>query len=86
MNPPQPQHPADATFGAAARLVGYDLAAAEAQPGGTLALTLHWQALAATDRPYTVFVHLIDEAGNGVGLRGWRAGRRRVPHPRLAGR
>ena len=63
MNTPQPQHPADATFGAAARLVGYDLAATEAQPGGTLALTLHWQALAAPDRAYTVFVHLVDTAG-----------------------
>ena len=32
-------------------------------PGSALALTLHWQALAAADRPYTVFVHLVDEAG-----------------------
>ncbi len=63
MTQPEPQQPADATFGSLARLVGYDLAAAEAQPGHTLALTLHWQALAATDRPYTVFVHLIDSAG-----------------------
>ena len=63
MAPPEPQQPADATFGSLARLVGYDLAAAEAQPGRTLALTLHWQALAASDRPYTVFVHLIDNAG-----------------------
>jgi uncharacterized membrane protein len=60
---PQPQHPADAIFGSVARLVGYDLASAEAQPGGALDLTLHWQALASTDRPYTVFVHLLDEAG-----------------------
>jgi hypothetical protein len=60
---PQPQHPADATFGSVARLVGYDLASAEARPGGALDLTLHWQALASTDRPYTVFVHLLDEAG-----------------------
>jgi hypothetical protein len=60
---PQPQHPADATFGSTARLVGYDLASAETRPGGALNLTLHWQALASTDRPYTVFVHLLDEAG-----------------------
>jgi hypothetical protein len=64
---PQPQHPADATFGSAARLVGYDLVSAEARPGGALDLTLHWQALTSTDRPSTVFVHLLDEAGNVKG-------------------
>ena len=26
-------------------------------------MTLYWQASAATDRPYTVFVHLVDELG-----------------------
>jgi hypothetical protein len=36
-------------------------------PGGTLDLTLHWQALASADRAYTVFVHLLDEAGNVKG-------------------
>ena len=67
LTPPQPQHPADATFGDVARLIGYDLASAETRPGGALDLTLHWQALASTDRPYTVFVHLLDEAGNVKG-------------------
>jgi len=60
---PQPQHPADATFGSTARLAGYDLASTAMRPGGALDLTLRWQALASTDRPYTVFVHLLDEAG-----------------------
>ena len=63
LTPPQPQHPADVTFGDAARLAGYDLASVETQPGGALDLTLHWQALTSTDRAYTVFVHLLDEAG-----------------------
>ena len=67
MTTPQPQHRADATFGDTARLLGYDLASAETRPGGALDLTLHWQALASTDRPYTVFVHLLDEAGNVKG-------------------
>ena len=67
MTPPQPQHRADATYGDAARLAGYDLASAEMRPGGALDLTLHWQALASTDRPYTVFVHLLDEAGTVKG-------------------
>jgi hypothetical protein len=63
MTPPQPQHPADATFSDIARLIGYNLASAEMRPGGALDLTLHWQALTPADRAYTVFVHLLDEAG-----------------------
>jgi hypothetical protein len=63
MNPPQPQHPTDATFDGVARLVGYDLPLETIGPGGALPMTLHWQALGATERPYTVFVHLVDEAG-----------------------
>ena len=63
--PPKPQHPADVAFGQVGRLVGYDLAVPSGgfQPGAAIPLTLHWQASAATDRPYTVFVHLVDEAG-----------------------
>ncbi len=71
MQPPQPEHPLDATLGEVARLVGYDLGDEAVTPGGTLPLTLHWQALGATDRPYTVFVHLVDEAGN---IRGYGDG------------
>ena len=69
LTPPQPQHPADVTFGNVARLIGYDLATpiTGRGPGGTLDLTLHWQALAPSDRAYTVFVHLLDEAGNFKG-------------------
>lgn len=81
MTPPQPQHSADATFSSVARLTGYDLVATETQPGGTLALTLHWQALAATDRPYTVFVHLLDEAGTVWGYGDAEPGRGAFPTP-----
>ena len=63
--PPKPQHPTDVPFGPAGRLVGYDLAASSGglQPGAAIPLTLYWQASAATDRPYTVFAHLVDGAG-----------------------
>jgi hypothetical protein len=64
MTPPQPEHAADTTFGGVARLMGYDLPTETIAPGGELSLTLHWQALGATDRPYTIFVHLVDEAWN----------------------
>jgi hypothetical protein len=29
-------------------------------PGGTISLTLYWQATGTSPQPYTVFVHLID--------------------------
>jgi uncharacterized membrane protein len=65
MQPPSPRFATDEKFGAAARLVGYDLPLWEVPPipGETIPLTLHWQAQGATDRPYTVFVHLIDDTG-----------------------
>jgi hypothetical protein len=63
--PPKPQQSADAAFGQAGRLIGYDLAAPSGgfPPGAAIPLTLYWQAGVATDRPYTVFVHLVDGAG-----------------------
>ncbi len=63
MTAPAPQVPADVSFGQVARLVGYDQAAGD----NALAVTLHWQALGASDRPLTVFVHLLDEQGNVIG-------------------
>jgi len=63
MNAPKPTFPADVTFGNTAHLTGVDLNQGAVDRGGALALTLHWRALEATDRPYTVFVHLVDEQG-----------------------
>lgn len=71
--PPQPQHGADVLFAPAGRLIGYDLAAGEEgfRPGAVIPLTLYWQAAAATERPLTVFVHLVNEAGE---IRGYGDG------------
>ncbi len=63
MTPPKPAWPADVSFDGAAHLVGYDLPTGQVAGGGKLVVTLHWQAVAASDRPYTVFVHLVDEQG-----------------------
>jgi 4-amino-4-deoxy-L-arabinose transferase-like glycosyltransferase len=58
---PAPSHPATARFGSLAQLVGYDLnAPATPRPGDRLPLTLHWQAASTGERPYTVFVHLVN--------------------------
>ena len=54
------QHTVAANLDNKALLVGYGLAAQEIEAGGTLRLTLYWQALAEMDRRYTIFVHLLD--------------------------
>jgi len=45
-------------------LAGYDLSGDVVRPGGTLTVTLTWQAESRMDRGYTVFVHLFDPEGN----------------------
>lgn len=54
------QIPVAATFGDQIRLLGYDLAAEDARPGGRVTVTLYWQALGPMERNYQVFVHLYD--------------------------
>lgn len=51
-------------LGGVTHLAGYTLASEPVRPGGSVALTLAWEALAETATSYRVFVHLIDEAGN----------------------
>jgi hypothetical protein len=54
------QHPLRASLADRVALLGYDLDKATVKPGGTLHLTLYWQALAEMETSYTVFVHLLD--------------------------
>ncbi len=44
-------------------LVGYEIDPIRVKAGGTLHLTIYWQAQQEIDRDYTVFTHLIDEEG-----------------------
>jgi len=53
---PPMQHRSDVTFGDQIRLAGYDLQTSKSQ----IQLTLHWQAITAPRRDYTVFVHLFN--------------------------
>jgi hypothetical protein len=46
-----------------ARLAGYTLASEEIHAGQPLTLTLYWTAESAGNRDWTVFVHLLDGAG-----------------------
>lgn len=53
----------DVRFGSVARLVGYDVGEGPARAGGTIDLTLHWQALEPTEHSYKVFTHLVGGDG-----------------------
>ncbi len=55
------QHPLWARLGDSVLFLGYDLTSTESRPGGSLHLTLYWQALAQMGTSYTVFTHLVDE-------------------------
>jgi hypothetical protein len=56
--------PVQGQLGAAAEVLGYQAEPAEAQAGESLTVTVYWRALALTDRPYTVFVHLLGAGGS----------------------
>jgi len=60
--PPIP-HPQRARVGERIHLLGYDVQPAAVRPGEVLTLTLYWQADGPVARSYTVFTHLLDEAG-----------------------
>ena len=50
----------DADIGGVARVVGYAVNRDTVRPGESLDVTVHWLPQAATQQPYTVFVHLYD--------------------------
>lgn len=53
-------------FGETIQLAGTDVPNTVGTPGGTLELDLLWRPLATPEVDYTVFVHLLDAAGNQV--------------------
>jgi 4-amino-4-deoxy-L-arabinose transferase-like glycosyltransferase len=64
---PRDAIPLDATLGDVAVLKGYKLSTANAppvadqvRPGDRVYVTLYWQPLNRTERPYSVFIHLFD--------------------------
>lgn len=70
-DPRIPAAPLSATFGNAIQLLGVTLPAITNNQLliSNLPVTFHWQALRPTDRPYTVFLQLLNQQGNVVG--GW---------------
>ncbi|HYP39518.1 MAG TPA: DUF2723 domain-containing protein [Chloroflexia bacterium] len=65
---PEMAHRVDRRFGYSILLVGYTIEPADKlKPGDLLKLTLYWQATERIYERYTVFTHVIDEAGIKVG-------------------
>lgn len=64
---PSPQTERTAQFGQALELIGYDLPQTTWRTGEPFEIQLYWRALGPTDKPYTVFVHLLDAAGKVAG-------------------
>jgi 4-amino-4-deoxy-L-arabinose transferase-like glycosyltransferase len=62
-------HPLSASLGDKVMLLGYSLLSEEVYAGGTLELTLFWQALAALGERYVIFIHVLDPDGHIVGQR-----------------
>jgi hypothetical protein len=61
---PAPQISLEVNFNNQARLVGLDLPKTSLKAGDTLPLTLYWQGLAPLDRSWSVFVHVVNQAGD----------------------
>ncbi len=56
-------NPVNLRFGAAIRLVGYDVTPHQVTPRSTVAVTLYWQTDRTPDADYSVFLHATDAAG-----------------------
>ena len=56
-------HPMAVDLGDGIRLIGYELHPEVVAPGQNVHLLLCYEALGAMDRNYTLFVHVLDEAG-----------------------
>jgi len=61
-----PPWPSGAHFDNRFRLLGYEIPQTGVRPGSNLIITLYWEALSPDGRDYTVFVHLLNEAGELV--------------------
>ena len=61
--PPAPEHPVDAAWAGAIRLLGWDGGAAALKPGGDLAVTVYLRSEAATSAHYKLELQVVGAAG-----------------------
>lgn len=59
----EPDHPRDADMDGVVALLGYDQIPRRPLPGGSLTVSLHWEALQTPQADYHSFVHLVDNTG-----------------------
>jgi 4-amino-4-deoxy-L-arabinose transferase-like glycosyltransferase len=62
----EPEQAIDASFDNRFRLLGYSNVPETMPPGGVIGMELHWQADDPDGKDYTVFVHVMNEAGEVV--------------------
>ena len=78
-NIPRMGHPLRAELGDEVRFLGYELKSDRVSPGGSVELTLYWQAKRAMDMNYTVFTQVLDAHYQVVGQ--WDNWPRRNAYP-----
>ncbi|MBN1813879.1 MAG: glycosyltransferase family 39 protein [Anaerolineae bacterium] len=69
----------DVDFAGVVRLLGYEIDPTAVEPGGTVEVTVYWQALARTDLHHAIFVHLLSDTGVMVAQRDTYPGLGRYP-------
>ncbi|HNT73768.1 MAG TPA: phospholipid carrier-dependent glycosyltransferase [Anaerolineae bacterium] len=74
-----PKSPLDVRFGDAARVLAVEVSPAQALPGEPVWVRVTWEPLQWTARPYSVYIHLMDEAGTVVAQRDTWPGLGRAP-------
>ncbi|TKJ30714.1 MAG: hypothetical protein CEE40_04270 [Chloroflexi bacterium B3_Chlor] len=76
---PEIRHSREARLGEGIQFLGYDLNTNEVSAGGTLHLTLYWQALGEMQVSYKVFTHLLDAENRIRGQKDSFPGRGEAP-------
>jgi len=76
---PADLQPVDITYGSAMRLLGYQVQPAVVPPGGSINVTLYWQALVPMTRDYSIYLHLFGRGGQRIGKRDSYPGRGTYP-------
>jgi hypothetical protein len=69
----------DAVLGGVAVLRGYEINPKTVRPGGQVAVTVYWETVAPTERPYSVYIHFIDQEQTLVAQRDTYPGLGRYP-------
>ena len=61
--------PFGAGYDGVARLVAYEVEPRVVEPGGSLSVTLYWEALEPTDKDLSIYIHIFGKNGEKIGQR-----------------